>query len=90
MPCVNEYSEQGVRKQKICPMYFKICPTYFKISRTYFLPRENPFENRGKNADKFRPANVKFAEYEYFSGKTGFSCSWQSRLSAFKTVQNSM
>ena len=39
MPCVNEYSEQGVRKQKICPMYFKICPTYFKISRTYFCPK---------------------------------------------------
>lgn len=30
MPCVNEYSEQGVRKQKICPMYFKICQTYFR------------------------------------------------------------
>ena len=32
--------------------YFKICLTYFKISRTYFLPSENPFEKRGKNADK--------------------------------------
>ena len=70
--------------------YFKISALYFKISQTYFLPSENPFENRGKNADKFRPANIMFAEYEYFSGKTGFSCSWQSRFSAFKTVQNSM
>ena len=42
------------RKEKIQGTYFKISALYFKISQTYFLPSENPFENRGKNADKFR------------------------------------
>ena len=46
--CVNPTWE----KQKIQGTYFKICLTYFKISQTYFSASENPFENRGKNADK--------------------------------------
>ena len=56
-------------KKKIQGTYFKICLTYFKISQTYFSPPENPFENRGKNADKFRhaysePQNVIFTGAE--------------------------
>ena len=46
--------------EKIQGTYFKISALYFKISQTYFLPSENSFENRGKNADKFRHQNFAF------------------------------
>ena len=44
----------SLSKEKIQGTYFEICQTYFELCPTYFSPLENPYENRAKNADKFR------------------------------------
>ena len=46
--------QPSLSKEKIQGTYFEICQTYFELCPTYFSPLENPYENRAKNADKFR------------------------------------
>jgi hypothetical protein len=58
-------------KEKICPTYFEIGQTYFKIQGTYFLLSENPFENRGKNADKQGRRNLHLASVAFCSRSFG-------------------
>ena len=52
-PSLSKEKIQGTYFE-ICQTYFELCPTYFELCPTYFSPLENPYENRAKNADKFR------------------------------------
>ena len=69
-------------KKKYKAHILKLVPCILKYLRPIFCPLKTRLKTGAKTQ--------MFAEYEYFFGKTGFSCSWQSRFSAFKTVQNSM